>query len=351
MDARALAMSVVPLVTRDLPGIGGSVKKAPGDFVVEEIPLYEPSGEGEHVYVRHKRSDRNTRDVVQDLARAFRIDARDIGYAGLKDKRAIATQTFSLHLHKADVADVRTRIASEVGGEVLDVRRHGNKLRRGHLVGNRFTIRVTDTQPGSFERALTIADAIAMRGLPNAFGPQRYGDDGRNAERGRALIEKPRRGFLAELHMSAWQSSLFDRWLALRMERGLFEHVVAGDLAKKLDNGALFDVVDANVDDARVARREITHTGPIFGASMRTPTGVAAELEAQVFATENVTHEQLSRARLEGTRRAGRIFVDSLRVDRADADLLLSFGLSKGSYATVVLREFTKHDVDLAEDE
>lgn len=333
---------IVPLLTRDLPGTGGVVKRAPEDFVVEEVPLYEPAGEGEHVYVRHRRTGRTTRELVLAFARAFGVDPRDVGYAGQKDKRAVATQTFSLTIPRVDPAEVARRIEAEVGGEVLGARRHVNKLRRGHLIGNRFTLRVADVHPDALPRARAIAAELVSRGLPNAFGPQRYGDDGANAARGRALLDKPRRGWLAELHLCAWQSSLFDRWLARRMESGHFECVVPGDVAKKVANGALFDVVDVAAENERFARGEITHTGPLFGASMRAASGEELALEESMLAAENVTLPQLARARLEGTRRAGRVPVLGLEVGADGADLVFTFQLPKGSYATTVLREFTK---------
>lgn len=342
---------IVPLVTGHLAGTGGVVKRAPRDFVVEEIPLYAPSGEGAHVYVRHRRTGLATREVVVALARLFGVEARDVGYAGQKDKWAVATQTFSLPLARVEPDEVARRIEGEIGGDVLEARRHVNKLRRGHLIGNRFTIRLVDVHPEAGERARAIAAEIARRGLPNAYGPQRYGEDGRNAERGRALLDKPKRGWLAELHLCAWQASLFDRWLAERLELGLFERVVAGDVAKKTTNGALFDVVDADVENERFARGEITHTGPMFGASMRTTSGAVAEREAALLATTGVTAEQLARARLEGTRRAGRVRVDELAIAQDGADVVLSFALPKGSYATTLLREITKNEARLEDDD
>jgi tRNA pseudouridine13 synthase len=345
------ALPHVPLVTSALAGTGGELKRNSADFVVTEIPLYEPIGTGEHVYLLHRRANRTTRDVVKDLARTFGLDERDVGYAGLKDRRAIATQTFSLPLRQTDLDEIARRVDAAVAGETLAVKRHGNKLKRGHLIGNRFEIRLQDTVPDALARARAVAQELSVRGLPNAFGPQRYGEDGRNAEHGRALIHRPRGGWLARLHLSAWQSSLFDTWLALRMERGLFERVVTGDVAKKLANGALFDVVDEAVEQARVTAREITHTGPMFGAQMRRASGPAGELEDEVFRAAGVTLDDLSRARLEGTRRAGRIFVEELELEAVENGLRLAFRLPKGSYATTLLREFTKNDCALDEEE
>jgi tRNA pseudouridine13 synthase len=344
----------VPLVSAALPGIGGALKAAPEDFVVEEVPLYAASGAGEHVYVTHRRSGRSTRDVVLALARVFRVEARDVGYAGLKDKRAVATQTFSLPLPRADVEDVRQRVAGEVGGEVLAVSRHVNKLRRGHSLGNRFTVRVGGVHADAFERAQAIAAVLHEHGLPNAFGPQRYGVDGKNARVGAELVaagKRARRGWLADLQMSAWQSSLFDRWLALRMETGWFERIVAGAVAKKLDNGALFDVLDEAAEGERFTRREITHTGPMFGASMRKATGEAGRLETRIIESSGIDAETLSRARLEGTRRAGRIFVEDFALEPLEGALRVSFRLPKGSYATTVLRELTKDAAQTPEDD
>lgn len=334
-----------PSVSARLPGIGGRIKASSSDFQVEEIPLYEPCGAGEHVYVRHRRADRTTREIVVALARAFGLDSRDIGVAGLKDKRAVATQTFSVPLARVDPGEVARRFEAEVGGLVLDARRHGNKLRRGHSLGNRFEVTVVDAALDAHARALAIARELDARGLPNFFGPQRYGADGRNAEAGRARIRAPRRGWLAELQVSAWQSSLFDRWLAERLERGEFERVEAGDVAKKLDNGALFDVQDEAAENARVARREITYTGPMFGRSMRPATGRPGRLEAQLLADEGFTPADLAPIRLEGTRRAARVFVADLAISPTPAGLKFSFSLPKGSYATVLLSEFTREDV------
>jgi tRNA pseudouridine13 synthase len=343
-------MSTLPLVTRDLPGIGGRIKDVPGHFVVEEIALYEPCGAGEHVYVRHRRANRTTRDIVGDLARAFRIDPRGIGYAGLKDKHAVATQTFSLQLFHAEPDEVAQVVSSDVGGEVLDVRRHTNKLRRGHLLGNRFAITVVDAQGGALERARAIAAELEARGLPNFFGPQRFGRDGENVEAGRRLLANPRGGWLSALRLSAWQSDLFNTWLVQRLERGRFERVLAGDVAKRLDNGALFDVVDETAENARVLKREITYTGPIFGASMRAASGEPGEIERAAFEASGATIADLARAKLEGTRRAARIFLEDFAVEPVGAGLSLSFRLPKGAYATTALREFMKADAEMLPD-
>src|SRR5206468_765212 len=197
---------------------------------------------------------------------------------------AVATQTFSLPLPRLEPGEVARVIASDVGGDVLDVRRHGNKLKRGHSLGNRFAITVVDVADWALEKARAIAAELELRGLPNFFAAQRFGRDGRNVAAGRALLAKPRGGWLARLHLSAWQSEQFNAWLERRLELGLFERVLAGDVAKRLDNGALFDVVDEPAENQRLAQREITYTGPMFGASMRAASGEPGEIERSIFA-------------------------------------------------------------------
>lgn len=337
-------MSARTLLTADLPGTGGSIKAVASDFEVEELPLYAACGAGEHIYVRHRRAGFTTREVVAALARAFGVRDRDVGTAGQKDKIAVATQTFSLHLPKMPLDEACSRLA-DVAGEALEVTRHANKLRTGHALGNRFTILVRGVVDDAEARARAIAARLDAHGVPNFFGSQRYGGGGRNVRVGRELLMHPKRGFAARFQLSAWQSSLFDAWLEDRIARGAFATVVAGDVAKKHDNGALFDVEDEAVDAARAARNEISATGPMFGASMRRAKGVEAEIEDALLASHEVTVEDLSRAELEGTRRSARVFPRNWTFATEPEGLRIGFDLGKGSYATVVLAEITKSDV------
>jgi tRNA pseudouridine13 synthase len=334
----------LPYVTDARVRIGGILKREPRHFVVEEMPLYEPRGEGEHVYVRLRREGRTTAEVIDDLARSFGLRARDIGCAGQKDKLARATQTFSLPLGSLDPDEAARRVAGELGIEVLWARRHTNKLRRGHLLGNRFDVLIEHVDEDAFERARAIARAIAEQGLANYYGPQRFGADAENARRGRALLSAPRGDGMSRFLLSAFQSMLFNGWLVERMRREGFDRIWRGDVAKRLDNGALFDVADANAENARMSRCEITYTGPIFGARMRRATDVAGELERTILREFDVQLADLARARLDGSRRAGRIFVADLEILPEGASLRARFSLPKGSYATVLLRELMKSD-------
>jgi tRNA pseudouridine13 synthase len=147
---------------------------------------------------------------------------------------------------------------------------------------------------------------------------------------------------LTRLLISAYQSQLFNAYLALRIQRGLFDKIMMGDLAKKTDTGGMFVVEDATTDQARFDRRQITFTGPLFGYKMRQPLADAAALEAEILATSPVTTEQWRKHRTDGNRRVGRIFLQPIDVKPVAYGVRLSFYLPKGAYATILLREVMK---------
>ena len=211
-----------------------------------------------------------------------------MGYAGLKDKQARVTQTFSLALRSTDEEAVAGRVREALPFEVLWAGRHKNKLKSGHLLGNRFRILVLDPHEDTLSRAEAIRRTLEERGLPNFYGEQRFGARGRNVEKGReALMGKgPREKWLRKLLLSAYQSALFNAWLVERIRNGWFETLLQGDLAKKTDTGGLFEVEDEAVESERFRERKITYTGPIYGAKMRWATGKPGDLEKDVLASK-----------------------------------------------------------------
>ncbi len=337
-------MSELPTITPELPGIGGEIKIEPEHFIVEEEPLYPPSGAGDHLFVQLTREGKTTRQVVEELARALAISPQGIGYAGLKDKRARVTQVFSLPgISAQGVEEAIKGLGYEFGWAIP----HNRKLRPGHLLGNRFTISVLHpTTPEALPRAQAILRALEARGLPNFFGSQRFGQYGDNAEQGLAILSgqkrRPRQKWLTRLLISAYQSQLFNDYLTLRMERGLFDQILAGDLAKKTDTGGMFVVEDRESEQERFERREITFTGPLFGYKMREPQADAAALEAEIKAASPITPQQWRKHRTDGNRRVGRIFLQPITAETIPQGVRLSFFLPKGAYATILLREVMK---------
>ena len=337
-------MPELPYITPELPGIGGEIKIEPEHFIVEEVPLYPPTGEGDHLFVQLTREGQTTREVVENLAQALGISPNGIGYAGLKDKHARVTQVFSLPGVSPEQAQ---EAAGSLGYEFGWAVPHNRKLRPGHLLGNRFTITILNPDAeDALDRAEAIVRALEARGLPNFFGQQRFGQYGDNAEQGLAILtgkkRRPRQKWLTRLLISAYQSQLFNDYLTLRIQRGLFDKILLGDLAKKTDTGGMFVVDDVATDQARFDRREITFTGPLFGYKMRQPQADAAALEAEIQETSPVTPEQWRKNRTDGNRRVGRIFLQPVDVKPYPLGLRLTFYLPKGAYATILLREVMK---------
>ena len=340
----------LPYITRDIPGIGGRVKGKPEHFIVDELPLYEPSGSGEHLYVNITKTNMTTRDVQLGLAELFELKPENIGKAGLKDRNAVTSQTFSVHLGTAGVTpdDARRLIEDHVKVKVNWARYHDNKLRAGHLKGNRFTVTITDLEV-SRGQALETLEQVSGRlnslGLPNYYGEQRTGAEGENIRSGWEILQGRKRirdRWLSRFLVSSYQSHLCNRYMAERVNRGLFGRLLLGDVAKKHDTGGLFWVEDAS-EQSRYEAKEISFTAPMYGYKMLRPRGEAAALEDEVLGGSGITEEQLRRHRVKGTRRMGRLFPD-VSYSEVSEGFRLVFTLPMGGYATVALREFMKND-------
>lgn len=187
-------------LSADLPGIGGTIKQRPEDFLVEEQPLYATRGQGEHVFLLIEKTSLTTTDIVRDLARAFRVGRNDIGYAGLKDKHAIARQHFSVWLpDRKDEMECIQRLADRRLLKVLWSDRHTNKLRRGHHGGNRFIIKIRNVQPTDVLKAKRVIDRLYAQGVPNFVGDQRFGYRQHNHLLGKLLLAGEYEALLDEM--------------------------------------------------------------------------------------------------------------------------------------------------------
>lgn len=340
---------MLPYLTSNLTGIGGVLRARPEDFHVEELPAYLPSGEGEHTYVTIEKTGHTTRHAADLLARALGANPREIGWAGMKDRHAVTVQTLSFA--RVDPALVE-KITLD-GIKILSVARHKNKLKPGHLRGNRFTLRVTNPSAAdALAQCLRIAELVRAHGIPNYFGAQRFGREGTNADRGRRWLRgeapAPRDPFERRLLVSSVQSELFNSVLARRVSDGTMASYLDGDLAVRHPTGGPWPI-DPGEAQALYDTHNASPTGPMFGAEMRAPTGSVAALETEVLSASGVTLEDLARARdlAQGTRRALRVLVDDLVVTNDnDGALRFSFSLPSGGYATSVLREFCKSQDD-----
>ena len=346
-------------LTDELPGTGGHIKVHPEDFRVTEIPLYAPSGEGDHVFLYVEKQGIGSLDAADHIARAFGLPRHLVGLAGLKDAHAITRQWMSLERIDPDKA-ARLHLPNIT---ILAAVRHRNKLKIGHLVGNRFEVRLRGCRPGAGELAERILEVIAARGMPNWFDRQRFGMRGDNHLLGRALVlgdaeefcgrflgrptahDNPRvaharrmvdhgriaeaRKFysghrdqlrvltelvrtrnparamravpkqLARLLVAAYQSSIFNAVLERRLDG--IDRVEAGDLAyihPRGGRGEAVFLVERPEDEApRAARFEISPSGPLVGHRVTLAAGRPGEIEREVLAAENVTPANFERVK------------------------------------------------------
>jgi tRNA pseudouridine13 synthase len=337
-----------PLLTADLPGVGGRIKTVPEDFEVEEIPAYEPSGEGEFLYLWVEKRDMGAEYFVRQVAKRLGIAPADVGTAGLKDRRAVTRQMVSVPAGCAD----RLGALDDDGIRVLRTGRHSNKLKAGHLHGNRFRILIRGADAVA-TRLEPILQRLRAEGLPNFYGPQRFGRDGETGLLGLALLRnEPLPGrkpspFLRKLALSAAQSALFNHYLARRLADQLMRRVLPGDVMAKWPFGGLFVAEDVPREQERFDRRETVHAGPMFGRKTFAAAGEAAAREEAVLADAGLMRTSFHGfgKLLQGTRRHNLVYVDDLAATAEPDGVRLTFVLPAGSYATVLLREVMKTEV------
>jgi tRNA pseudouridine13 synthase len=342
---------VVAYVTSDLPGIGGTIKRFPKDFEVEEIPAYEPSGAGEHLFLWVEKCGLSAEQLVTHVAQRLDCPSRDIGTAGMKDRQAVTRQFVSVPLKY----EARVERLDGDGVRVLDAKPNQNKLRTGHTRGNRFSILIRDVDAGALEPARSIGMRIEASGFPNSYGLQRFGSDGGTLRMGCDLlagrvkkqsIPYARRRFLLRLALSAAQSELFNRALNSRLHDGLLWTVMEGDVMQRLPSGGPFVARDVPREQERFDAGETVITGPMFGPKMTHPEAEPALREQRVLEASGLSPDQFTKfpKLTAGTRRGYLVRLQSLTVEPETDGIRLAFALPSGSYATSLVREFQKND-------
>lgn len=314
----------------------------PEDFYVEEILGFEPDGQGEHLWLFLEKTQLNTHDVARMLSEKTGLKIRDIGYSGMKDKKAVTRQWFSIKSNKDfDFEKLQ-------GVQLLDQCRNSRKLKRGMHRENRFRIRLreirTDQNMESFAKgALT----IKQQGVPNYFGLQRFGREGANLEKSVALFDGKIRNcprFQRGIYLSAARAYLFNRVLGKRVEAGHWNTFLEGDMMSLDGTSSVFKAEEGDKAIAgRLSAGDIHPTGPLWGAGKLETHGQVGLLESDVADSNALLARGLEKEGLKQERRALRIqpMEFSYSPDGEDA-LVLEFRLPRGSYATSVLRELIK---------
>lgn len=336
-------------LTADIPGTGGLIKETPEDFLVAEIPLYTPEGVGEHTFAEIEKRGITTFEALRRIARAVNLPEREIGYAGMKDARGVTRQTFSIPRISPEFL-----LALELPGiRIIAAAPHRNKLKLGHLSGNRFRIRIRGVGAEANAKTEKVLSILNKRGVPNYFGEQRYGAQGNSHLIGRALLRREYReavdavmGDPAQVRDERWQAAIkaylrgdpgeslrlfpghcrTERAILQRLEKrpdawekafqavhprlkGLylsafqsslfdrlldermdtFDRVMTGDLAWKHDNGACFLVEDEAREAERAESFDISPSGPMFGCKMKLPAGEPLAMEESLLQSEGLT--------------------------------------------------------------
>ena len=338
--------------------------KNSSDFVVEEVPLYEFSGEGEHLVFKLRKKDTTTWDALKILSEHCGIKQREFGYTGLKDKDGFTTQYISIHKKYEQKIDSFSH--SKI--KIVEKTYHNNKIKIGHLKGNRFFIRLKKVTPTDATIIKEVCRNIDRLGMPNYFGYQRFGRDGDNFEMGKAILEgkiKERNKKKRNFFISAYQSHLFNLWLSKRVEisrlfnsfseKELFElfnypkevvklikkqknyfKLLPGDRLSHYPYGRIFLCEDIESESERFYKKDITVTGLLVGKKIPKAEGLAGNLEKD-FTKISESFED----KLNGARRFAWIFPEDIKAKylEDEAQLELSFFLPKGSYATTFLEE------------
>lgn len=329
----------LPFAHGAAPPLTGRLRLAHEDFLVEEILGYDADGSGEHALLWVEKRGANTDWLARELAKFAGVPPLAVGYAGLKDRHAVTRQAFTVQL--AGKPDPDWSAFPHENVKVLAATRHGRKLKRGALRGNRFVLVLREVQ-GERERAGQVLAAIAARGVPNYFGEQRFGREGGNLDQARAMfagrrVDRDKRGFL----LSAARSQIFNSVLAARVERGTWDAPLDGEIWSLAGSRSWFGPEPyGDVLAERLARGDIHPSGPLWGQGEPPATGEVGALEREIAAAHDDLAQGLAAARMDQERRPLRLLPKDLRWHwLADDALELSFELPAGAYATVVARE------------
>lgn len=326
--------------------VSAAFKRVPEDFVVDESLPFALTGSGEHAWLKIRKRDANTDWVAARLADFAGVRKHAVGYAGLKDRFAVTTQWFSVYLPGRDDIDW-ARLEIE-GVEVVEATRHQKKLQRGALQHNRFTIRLRELEfdgHADFGQLLQRCALVGQQGVPNYFGEQRFGRAMSNLADAEALFSNSRKRISRHkrgLMYSAARSWMFNLMLSERVRQGSWNRYIKGDVLMLDGRSACFADDGSDELERRIASGEIHPTGVLWGDGENMASQDCLAIESAVVEQYPLFRQGLIDAGVKKQRRPLRLPVRSFEYHRDDSDLLLTFSLQTGSFATMVLRELVR---------
>ncbi|WP_340677032.1 tRNA pseudouridine(13) synthase TruD [Paraglaciecola sp.] len=325
------------------PKATGQLKVEMADFQVTEKLGYEPIGQGEHIYLWVRKAGLNTAYLAEQIAKFARVSARDVTYAGRKDKYAITEQWFSVH--KPGKAEYDWSTLNVEGVEILKAIRHDKKLRTGVLKGNHFCITIRNLLHTS-EIASRLA-RVAEQGVPNYYGAQRFGDSRYDARGGNLVLaekmlggEEIRNRNKRSMAISALRSWLFNEFVSRRIEDGLFSQAMAGDVMVLAGSASFFcaEQVDETIIQ-RLKNRDIQLSVPLWGQGNLASQVTAFSYENNIAGAYPVVTTALEKLGLKQERRTIRLLPENMSWLMTEDKLELNFDLPAGAFATSVIRE------------
>ncbi len=326
------------------PSVSADYKVKPEDFRVKEVLSFEPSGQGDHLFLLIEKTGLSTQELHEKLVAYFKCPNKDVSYSGMKDKQAVTQQWFSIKFNSHNSPDVEGFLSEDY--KVLKTIKNSRKLKRGSHHSNSFTIRLRNLSENP-KTLVERLESIKVEGVPNYFGEQRFGNDGDNVRKAKQLFSgaiKVQNRYLRSLYFSAARGWLFNKCLSKRIELGNWNQYLEGDVMSLEGTSSSFapDVWD-QVLVARLAAKDIHPSGPLWGNGNPKTSRLCAELEQELVGVERDLKKGLEESGLEIGRRALRSMVkDLIYTFEDDETLLLEFSLNKGAYATAVLRELVK---------
>lgn len=315
----------------------GSIKQAPEDFRVAEVLRFEPEGTGDHLYLYIEKTNANTEWVQRQLAKIAGLQARDIGYAGLKDRYAVTRQWFSVYAPNDKELDF-----SSLPDELRIVRqtRGQKKLKQAAVLANQFFIR---TKLGDFDTNALTKQLTYIRdnGFPNYFGSQRFGLDGRNIDNLIALGKGKRfKPHQKGMFISAGRAYIFNQILNERVKHDCWNQWIAGDVAMLDGTRSIFPIETVTEElEQRLASFDIHPALPLYGTGEWPSTLEQQKLEQKVYAENPSVITALEKLKVEVMPRASRVVPQDMQWQLHDVFLDLHFTLPAGAFATTLIEQ------------
>jgi tRNA pseudouridine13 synthase len=327
------------------PTAKAKLKAKAEHFKVSEDLGYEFTGYGEHLLIRIRKTGENTSFVANELAKACQVKPKDVSWAGLKDRHAVTEQWLSVHLPKGETPDFGPFLTQYPSIEILDITRHNKKLRPGDLAGNDFEITLTDVS--DVEDVVTRIEKVAKQGVPNYFGSQRFGNQGNNLDEARRWGRdnvRTRNQNKRSLYLSSARSWIFNRIVSARLEQGVFDSLLIGDIVEGKETIIVDDANLTSLEEA-LANKDIRVTAAMAGDNALPTLADALALEQPHLEQEPDLMALIRGNRMRHDRRAILLQPNNLSWSQSGDQVTLAFSLDAGSFATSIVRELIEEDI------